>query len=220
MLGEGAEGTLPILTALSLRANRIGKPAAAALGTAAARVPSLVHLDLSVNPLGDEGIARLVLGEPPSPFQAHAGDHTGGGAGDGETGAEASAVAAAAVGPEDSADGIAEGAAASRRRGRRGRLGLGADAEDARRSGRAGLQTSRSLKTLMLSKVGRGACIVPARLPPLRVPSQHPPMAWRLIGFHTTSKLLPGAPCDRDDRRWGWAPRHCQRSACSCVPST
>jgi len=151
VLGAGADGSLPILASLSLRANGIGSKAAAALGTAAARAPSLSHLNLSVNPLGDEGLARLVLGEP-------AGSEAGGEAG-GEGDASGVGLASkqvAAIPVPAAEDGTGTG---WRRRERRGRL----DADEAtRRCGRSGLQASRSLRTLQLSKVGLGTKALPA----------------------------------------------------------
>jgi hypothetical protein len=120
-----------------------------------ARAPSLSHLNLSVNPLGDEGLARLVLGEPAG---SEAGSEAGGegdASGVGLASKQVAAIPVPAAAPA-AEDGTGTG---WRRRERRGRL----DADEAtRRCGRSGLQVSRSLRTLQLSKVGLGTKALPA----------------------------------------------------------
>ena len=62
-LGRGA---LPQLTSLSLTNAAIGDAGLIALAPALRQLPTLEYLDLSQNPLGDEGLAALLAPPPPA----------------------------------------------------------------------------------------------------------------------------------------------------------
>ena len=169
-LGGSVRGAQPALASLSLRANRIGELGAAALGAGIARCTSLLRLDLSANPLGDDGLIRLICGEPKPKADEEYGNAEGGAQGEGGGRGVASGLAllrAAATldGSEDGhsgGDGRAEGGEV---RSRRSKQSAKRSADESGGGGDglpSGLRHSSSLEALLLSKVGIGSRSVPA----------------------------------------------------------
>ena len=135
------------LASLCLRANRIGPNGASAVGAGAAASPLLTRLDLSVNPLGDVGVMRLILGDP-------GGDANGGGA-NGANGGGANGGGESGNGGEPSESSRRRAARRAASGGHAAERDAAADAADD--AAPRGLHASNSLTALLLSKVGLGA---------------------------------------------------------------